>query len=303
MKAIVAENAEPASGQLRPFFGYFGGKWRDALKHYPSPKFDTIIEPFAGSAGYSLRYYTKKVVLCEADPILAGVWTYLIKVKPSEILAIGDLRSDQSVDSLKVCQEAKWLVGFWLNRGVASPRKKPSKWMREGVRPGSFWGDRVRQTIAKQVNSIRHWKIHQCDYTECPVSIPATWFIDPPYEVAGQYYRHGSDKIDYVALAAWCRSRPGEVVVCENEGARWLPFKSLANVKTTRANSRSREVLWFRSTTVEPANNGHQLNGHNPNDFTSKSDVKVKIQTKDSGRSLYGVRRREVDSSRNWKSP
>jgi hypothetical protein len=34
--------------QLRPFFGFYGGKWRDALKHYPPPEHDTIIEPFAG---------------------------------------------------------------------------------------------------------------------------------------------------------------------------------------------------------------------------------------------------------------
>src|ERR1017187_4954833 len=75
-----AKNVEAA--QVRPFFGYYGGKWRDALKHYPEPLFETIVEPFAGSAGYSLRYADRKVVLCELDPILASVWRYLVRVKP-----------------------------------------------------------------------------------------------------------------------------------------------------------------------------------------------------------------------------
>jgi hypothetical protein len=236
---------QTAKSDIRPFFGYYGGKWRDALKHYPPPKFDTIVEPFAGSAGYSLRYADKQVVLCEVDPILAGVWEYLINVSPSEILAIPDVPDDASVDDLKICQEAKWLVGFWMNRATASPRKRPSKWMRERIRPGSFWGNRVRNTIASQLHAIRHWKVFNCSYDQCPFSDDATWFIDPPYEKAGQHYRYGSEEIDYEALGNWARSRPGQVIVCENAGAKWLPFRELATVKTTRTHRRSKEVIWL----------------------------------------------------------
>lgn len=50
---------------MRPFFGYYGGKWRDAVKNYPAPEHAVIVEPFAGSAGYALRYPDRKVVLCE----------------------------------------------------------------------------------------------------------------------------------------------------------------------------------------------------------------------------------------------
>ena len=231
--------------KLRPFFGYYGGKWRDALKHYPPPEFGTVVEPFAGSAGYSLRYYDRNVILCEADPVLVAVWRYLLRVKPKEILAIPDLARSSSVDDLRISQEARWLVGFWLNRGVAEPRKTPSRWMREGVRPGSFWGQRVRETIASQVEAIRHWKVHNCDYSECPRPGKATWFIDPPYQDAGQYYKFGSEQIDYKRLANWCKARPGQAIVCENAGANWLPFKPLASVKTTRAEQASKEVLWL----------------------------------------------------------
>lgn len=237
-------NGSAAVSFLRPFFGYYGGKWRDALRHYPEPTFDTIIEPFAGSAGYSLRYASRKVILCEIDPVLAAIWQYLIRVRTSEILAIPDLEHDQSVDDLKLCQEAKWLVGLWLNRGIASPRKTPSKWMRDGIRPGSFWGERVRTTIASQVESIRHWKVVRSSYVDCPASKKATWFIDPPYEKAGKHYRFSSELIDYDALAAWSRSRSGQVIVCENAGAQWLPFRELGDVKTTRSNRRSKEVVW-----------------------------------------------------------
>jgi site-specific DNA-adenine methylase len=253
---MVAKGAVPASHRtksdvdprpqtIRPFFGYYGGKWRDAIKHYPAPQFDTIIEPFAGSAGYALRYPDRQVILCDLNPFVAEVWKYLTRVKAKEILSIPNVSPTGTIDTLEICQEAKWLVGFWLNRAVSSPRKSPSKWMRDGIRPGSFWGERVRQTIAKQVDSIRHWEIHTCSYTECPTPKAATWFIDPPYQKAGQHYRFGSDLINYDNLAKWCKSRPGQAIVCENSGAKWLPFRKLADVKTTRADRLSKEVYWL----------------------------------------------------------
>lgn len=111
---------------LRPFFGYYGGKWRDALKNYPAPRHGTIVEPFAGSAGYAMRYPDRRVVLCERDPILVAVWRYLIAVSPEEILRIPDLPVGGSVDDIDACEEAKYLIGFWLNRGIAYPRRTAS---------------------------------------------------------------------------------------------------------------------------------------------------------------------------------
>lgn len=249
--SVRRQSALSESPGLRPFFGFYGGKWRDAIKYYPRPLGSTIIEPFAGSAGYALRYYGLKIRLYEIDPILAGVWTYLIRAKPREILRIPDLSLDQTVDDLKVCEEAKWLVGFWLNRGVAAPRKSASQWMRAGIRPGSFWGERVRTTIASQVDRIRHWKVRNASYETAFDFKNATWFIDPPYQGAGAHYRYGSKTINYGSLADWCRSREGLVIVCENAGAEWLPFVPLAQTKTTRADTRSKEVVWIRSPPEE----------------------------------------------------
>src|SRR5690606_30451468 len=132
----------------------------------------------------------------------------------------------------------------WLNAGAPTPRKSPSKWMRSGTRPGSYWGTRVRQTIAQQVDVIRHWRVYNCHYEDCPITTAATWFIDPPYESAGKHYRFGSAGIDYTALAGWCKSRPGQVIVCENEGAGWLPFQSIGDVQTMRKGRRSKEAVW-----------------------------------------------------------
>lgn len=230
---------------IRPFFSYYGGKWRNAVKLYPTAEHDVVVEPFAGSAGYAIRNWQKQVVLCDIDPVVAAVWRYLIRVPAAEILSIPDIGPDDSVDDLPICQEARYLVGFWLNRGSSRPKKRPSKWMRDGNRPGSFWGDRVRQTIARQVDLIRHWKVYCCSYEICPAFGPATWFIDPPYQVAGQHYRHGAAGLDYTSLGQWCRNRSGQVIVCENQGADWLPFAPLADVKTTRG-GRSNEVYWTR---------------------------------------------------------
>ena len=99
-------------------------------------------------------------------PVIYGVWDYLIHVPAKEILAIPDLEPGQTVADLPISQEARWLVGFWLNRGASRPRTGPSAWMRDGIRPGSFWGERVRQTIASQVDRIRHWQVYNCSYED-----------------------------------------------------------------------------------------------------------------------------------------
>ena len=236
---------------MRPFLTYYGGKSRAAPK-YPNPMHRTIIEPFAGAAGYSVRHHSRDVILIDADENIAGTWDYLIHVSEAEILALPDLRDGQSVDDLDVPPEAKRLIGWWLNKGNTSPCKTPSAWMRQGSIPNGFWGEVIRARIASQVHLIRHWKIIHGDYTEAP-DIEATWFVDPPYQNAGKYYRYGSRGFDYEALAAWCRTRTGLVIVCENEGADWLPFGRAFDSRSNQANSGrkvSRVVGWSSLPTL-----------------------------------------------------
>jgi hypothetical protein len=236
---------------MKPFFTFYGGKWRAAPK-YPAPAHNTIIEPFAGSAGYAVRHHAKRVILVERDAAVAATWRYLLNVTPIEILALPDVREHVDEVGDTVCEEARYLIGWWLNKGSATPKKSPGANMRRAGPSGpnsvnGWWGTKIRQRIAEQVDAIRHWRLIEGDYTRAP-NIEATWFVDSPYIDAGKHYRHGSASIDYSALGDWCRSRRGQTIVCENTGAGWLPFRHLADIKASEARHGgkvSREAVWI----------------------------------------------------------
>jgi site-specific DNA-adenine methylase len=228
---------------VKPFFTYYGSKWR-AAGSYPAPLCETIIEPFAGAAGYSVRHYRRKVILIDLDPVVCGVWRYLISASSAEIEALPLLREGESVEDLSVSQEARWLIGFCCTKGSAKPNKTLSAWGRDPKYSAQFWGEKVRERIARQVEKIKHWTIIEGDYKEAP-NVEACWFIDPPYEVAGKHYRKKFDK--YSELAKWCKSRRGQAIVCEAKGAKWLPFKDHATIKANESKHGkkvSHEVIW-----------------------------------------------------------
>jgi len=133
---------------MRPFFGYYGGKWRDAVKLYPKPRCDLIVEPFAGSAGFALRYAERNVVLCELNPIVASVWEYLIEVKPEEIRAIPNVRANGSVDDLKgiACRRGSWATGNRDARNARGDRSSPRLLSRLQASEGPREEDAVSRT-------------------------------------------------------------------------------------------------------------------------------------------------------------
>ncbi len=252
---MILTSDQQCDVKLKPFFTFYGGKWRCA-PHYPSPEYDTIVEPFAGSAGYSIRHCFKNVILVEKDPNISATWRYLLNVSESEILSLPDIEMNQSVDDLNVCEEARLLIGWWLNGGSAQPKKKPGAWMRQHPRHGGLgwvkkgggpltWSAKVRERIAEQIEHIRHWRLIEDSYENAP-DIIATWFVDPPYIHAGKHYRFGSNQIDYEKLGKWCRRRRGQKVVCENVGAEWLPFKPWREIKASRGKT-SKEAVWDTS--------------------------------------------------------
>jgi len=213
---------------MRPLFSYFGSKYKLA-KHYGAPKRDTVIEPFAGSAAYSLFWEPKNVILVEKNPVIAGIWKYLVAADASGISA---LPTDfHHVDEIDVSPVEKDLIGFWIGKGKVSPGRSKSKW---GIEYASHtdckvWNEAVKARIIAALPKIAHWEIIEGDYTSAP-DIDAHWFVDPPYITAGK--RYPTRDVDYNDLAVWAKSRQGFVQVCENEGANYLPFEPFRSVNT-----------------------------------------------------------------------
>ena len=227
---------------MRPFFPYYGSKWNMA-RYYPAPVHSLVIEPFAGSAGYATFYGCPRVNLIDADPIIAGIWRYLIKATEREILRLPELPEvgDCVDDFPMVPQEARWLIGFWLNRGSASPKKSRTAYSARTDRAQLNWGARAKERIAGQLERIRDWRVCEGSYRQ-QMNREATWFIDPPYGDKGRFYRVTFDRFD--ELAVWCRERQGQLIVCEGAGATWLPFRPLGDFKTSKG--RAAEVVYCR---------------------------------------------------------
>ena len=119
------------------------------------------------------------------------------------------------------------------------PKKTASRW-KTVVRPNTQ--QYKLNLIANNLSKIRHWDIKLGDYSDATNS-KATWFIDPPYQVGGKYYKYGTKLLDYGFLSSWCKSRLGQVIVCEGEGGDWLPFNSLI---TSRGNRyQHKEYVWI----------------------------------------------------------
>lgn len=229
---------------LRPFFPFYGGKWRAALG-YPAPQHQRIIEPFAGSAGYSTRHWWASVVLVERDPVIASVWRLLLTAAPGDIIALPDVGPDQDLRELDVPPAARALMGFWVNPANAYPANKPSRWFTEW--PNRVWRRSIRERIADQMLAIRHWTLIEGDWSEGPHG-PATRFVDPPYVVAGHHYRHGPKGVDYDELSAACQSWEGQTIVCEAEGASWLPFEPHGTPRSYRG--KSKEMVWTNDASL-----------------------------------------------------
>jgi len=235
------------SNRLRPFFSYYGSKWRTAPK-YPPPLESTIVEPFAGSAAYALFYPHRQVVLNDLNPKVAALWRFLIRATKEEILRIPLVATEEELKNV-VPEEARILIGFWWGKALVEPATKPTGWLNENNPKYNvqYWGVSRRERIAKQVDKIKHWTVLEKPYGEV-ANQRATWFIDPPYKNdAGGAYVHGKNDIDYDKLRAWCEERQGQTIICENKGADWLPASGkqsiLGEFKTARKR-RSVEIFW-----------------------------------------------------------
>lgn len=220
-------------------FYYYGRKKR-IVDYYPKPTKEKLIEPFAGSAAYSMKYWDLDVHINEKDPKIYELWRFLIENCSENdlfnlpILEKGETLNDEKYAYLKPAEQ--YLIGFYLNSGSAQPKKSPAKFNK--------WNENTIKDLANDLKKIKHWKITNLDYKDLE-NTEATWFIDPPYQGnGGQYYKLSNKHIDYSYLSNWCKERNGQVMVCENTEADWMDFKSLIDIQGQK--HKTTEVIWVK---------------------------------------------------------
>ncbi len=215
-------------------FSYYGSKSK-IVDLYPSPKFGKIIEPFAGSARYALKYFDRDVLLVDKYDVIVKIWHYLQQASEKDILGLPKLKHGDKVSnykSLSICEA--YFLGFLVTGGVESPRDNVASF--DGVNV-----EKDLRLISKQLHKIKHWKIQLGSYEEIP-NQEATWFIDPPYQFGGEAYKKNNKGWDYKNLSAWCGSRQGHVIVCENMKADWLPFYPMTEMRGSQ--HKTTEAIW-----------------------------------------------------------
>ena len=218
-------------------WSYYGTKKRIA-KHYPSPRYNRIIEPFCGAAQYSLYgdNWKNDVWINDKYVVVYRIWKWLIEeVEPYDIKSLPDMFHGDKVDDHTLCDEEKMLIGFCINSASSQPKKTTAKY--------NSW-NRAKHEISDNLYKIKHWKITNLSFDEMD-NEQATWFIDPPYQYGGQWYHSSvnNKKIDFEKLACYCRERSGQVIVCENSKADWLDFTPL--VEMNGQLHKTTEVIWL----------------------------------------------------------
>jgi len=213
---------------------YFYGRKKQLAKHYPAPNHDVIVEPFAGSAAYSLHNenWRRDVVLVERDERVADVWRWLIKdARPADITALPPLRvGERSSEFLHIVHAATKMAFAYKTIKVTQVLER--NW------------EISRRVMAASVHKVKHWTIICGDYSLAP-DIEATWFVDPPYKGdPGMGYAHSSDDLDYGELAGWILSRRGQTIACEGPNGDYLPFIPLKTCMGV-AGKQSTEVVWM----------------------------------------------------------
>ena len=227
-------------------FFYYGSKRRGA-KTYPPPSFDTIIEPFAGAAAYSMYHVgsAKRVILIEKDPRVVATWHRVLAMTPQELLdypipAVGEPSRDFLVMTAATSSASAGVTTLKVTDRVVD------------VMPGMLRKMAALLPLAKE-----RVEVVLGDYRDAP-NLEATWFIEPPYRVTeqragsplqqGMGYAKGCNaaSLDYDELGAWCRERRGQRIVCEQEGADWLPFRPTGRARTANSlNKATGEVVWL----------------------------------------------------------
>ncbi len=222
-------------------WSYYGSK-SIIVDLYPSPKYDKIIEPFAGSARYSLKYFDRDILLVDKYEVIIDIWKYLQKCSPSDILGLPRFKKGDKISEFNLSEEEKLFCGMMAGVASTSPRNTVS--MFSADQNGS---KNKMQRIADSLYKIKHWEFECKDYNDIN-NEQATWFIDPPYQFGGYAYKY--NKIDFKLLSIYCQERKGQVIVCENTKADWMPFRSLSKMRGANMKFTT-EAIWTNSSFIQ----------------------------------------------------
>ena len=225
--------------KLENMFSYYGSKSK-IVNLYPTPKYSKIIEPFAGSARYSLKYFDREILLIEKYEPLVKLWKWLQIATEKDIDNLPILKRGEKISDFNLSEGERLFLSFCVSEATTSGRNMVTE------RASTKVAYKIK-TTKDILPKIKHWEIKLGCYTELK-NETATWFIDPPYQRGGEHYKHSKKNIDFAKLGEWSRERLGQVIVCENDGADWMPFIPLKEY--WGGMKRSTEVIWSNENTI-----------------------------------------------------
>ena len=232
-------------------FYYYGAK-KALAAYYPNPRGNRIIEPFGGSAAYSVYHMIRdnsiSAVVIEKDIRVVELWNRLLSigingVKSVQCPPIGEKTTDYFV-----------MVSATGNAVNKCKSMTVTKRM-----PRIFEIMKKQVCIALPIISDRI-KVINGNYTESLSMIESndTVFVDAPYAPnargstgsvygGGKGYAKGcdSDSLNYFELANYVLecARKAHVIVCDYSDADWLSFQVLK--KTTDSQKKGyQEGIW-----------------------------------------------------------
>lgn len=208
-------------------WSYLGSKGR-IIDYYPEPIYNTIIEPFAGTARYALKYFDRNIWINDKSQVITGIWRYIKGASKKDIQQLPELKkAGQSLKNYKYLSDVeRHLLGFAVQLGKTRPGSKMSSW---AAKHNSIC--RLKQNVLQNLHKVRHWQITNLNYDELP-NRKVTWFVDAPYQVGGREYPE--HKINYDDLRRWIYGRRGQMIACENANGDWLYTRPLVQSNLIR---------------------------------------------------------------------
>jgi site-specific DNA-adenine methylase len=194
-------------------FYYYGAK-NNLAKHYKEPRYNLIIEPFAGSAAYSCFHLFRnpklKAELRDKNEDVAATWDFLLKC------------SERDIVEYKTPELGEYAYDFLIKTCTVSNASSRCNKMKYTERLDRVFQIQKRRLI-KLLPIRDRISFKQGEYRDIK-NKEATWFIDPPYQIKdknGSIFQNGdgygeqcgTGQINFKELSDFCLGRSGQIIV------------------------------------------------------------------------------------------